>query len=102
MIERYLTDTPQLILVLVVIDAFVGPTEHDHDMLELLHSLGKRVIIIVNKIDKLKPPAVTKLMHMLSTEYTDATFIHTPVQTDKHRGQILEAIDLAIRAEKNL
>lgn len=102
MIERYLTDTPQLILVLVIIDAFVGPTEHDHDMLELLNSLGKRVIIIVNKIDKLKPPEVTKLMHTLSTSYTDATFIPHSVQTDKHRGQILEAIDLTIRAEKNV
>ena len=100
MIERYLTDTPQLALVLVVIDAFVGPTDLDHDMLELLHSLGRPVIIVVNKIDKLSKSESVLLMQKLSAEYVDAKFIPHSVETDKHRGEILESIDVAIRAAR--
>lgn len=98
MISGYLTSTPQLKVVLVVIDAYVGPTDLDQEMFQLLHTLGKRVIIIVNKIDKLSRSEATSLLKKLSSEYADMTFIPHSVETDKHRGAILEAIEVVIRA----
>lgn len=100
MISTYLENTPQLTLVLVVIDAYVGPTDLDQEMLQSLHSLGKRVIIIVNKIDKLSKGEAASLLQKLSSEYADATFIPHSVETDKHRGAILEAIEVALRKAK--
>lgn len=100
MIADYLTNTPQLQVVCVVIDAYVGPTELDHEMFQLLHSLGKRMIIIVNKIDKLSKGEAASLILKLSAEYADAQFIPHSIETDKHRGAILEAIEVALRATK--
>jgi GTP-binding protein len=46
------TDIKQHTVVLIV-DAKVGPTIDDLDMLELFESLGKDIVVVANKIDKL-------------------------------------------------
>jgi GTP-binding protein len=40
--------------VIVIIDAKVGPTDIDRDVLQTLHERGKDTVVVVNKIDKLK------------------------------------------------
>jgi GTP-binding protein EngB required for normal cell division len=39
----------------IVIDARTGPTELDLKMLEMLSKNEKNILIVVNKVDKLKP-----------------------------------------------
>ena len=41
-------------LIVFIIDASVGPTENDLDMLHRLRANGKNIVIVANKIDKLK------------------------------------------------
>jgi GTP-binding protein len=53
-IEEYLTYQKQDQKVVVIIDAKVGPTAEDLDMIEMLESFGKDIVIAINKIDKLK------------------------------------------------
>ncbi len=56
LIEWYLTypDLTQRQLVVLIIDAKVGVTELDRQMLTLLMELEKKVVVVANKIDKLK------------------------------------------------
>lgn len=62
LIEWYLTypDLEHKQLIVLIIDAKVGLTELDEQMLILLNELGKRVVVLANKIDKLKKNDVKK------------------------------------------
>ncbi len=40
--------------VVLIIDAYVGPTDTDLEMLQMLEAAGKPIVIIANKVDKLK------------------------------------------------
>ena len=62
MIEWYLTypDLEDKQLIVLIIDAKVGATDLDRQMLTLLKDLEKKVIVIANKIDKLKKNDVKK------------------------------------------
>lgn len=42
--------------VVLIIDAKVGPTEDDMDMLYALEKENKEIVIVANKIDKIKKP----------------------------------------------
>ncbi len=56
LIEWYLTypDLTEKQLIVLIIDAKVGVTELDRQMLNLLMELEKRVVVVANKIDKVK------------------------------------------------
>lgn len=62
LIKWYLTysDLEDKQLIVLIIDAKVGLTENDEQMLVLLRDLDKRVVVIANKIDKLKKNDVKK------------------------------------------
>ncbi len=54
-IDWYFFNSPYVQkLTVLIIDAEVGPTDNDFDMLHLLESRAKNVLIVANKIDKLK------------------------------------------------
>jgi len=55
MIEGYLTGRPSLRMIFVLIDAEVGPTKLDLQMIEWLRYQGLPRSIIATKIDKVKP-----------------------------------------------
>lgn len=93
LIPEYISNTPQLRLVLVVIDCVVGPTNLDIETFEFLHSRSIPMIIIVNKIDKLSNNKKINLMRELAKTYEFARFIPHSVNTNENRGEILLAID---------
>jgi len=41
-------------LIIFIIDANIGPSEKDLEMLRALESHGKKIVVIANKIDKIK------------------------------------------------
>lgn len=43
--------------VVLIIDAFIGPTDNDIEMYRMLREHGKDVIVVANKIDKIKKSA---------------------------------------------
>lgn len=55
MIESYLTGRRTLRMVYVLVDAEVGPTKLDHQMLEWLHSVDLPYRIVATKCDQVKP-----------------------------------------------
>ncbi len=40
--------------VLLIIDAKIGPTDHDMEVLSFLEDIEKEIIIVANKVDKIK------------------------------------------------
>ena len=54
MIERYLLERPQLAMVVVLVDAEVGPTKLDAQMLEWVRSHGVPHQVVATKHDKVK------------------------------------------------
>jgi GTP-binding protein len=47
---------------ILVLDANVGPSNNDLEMLGLLHEYQKNIVIVANKIDKIKPSEYDKRM----------------------------------------
>lgn len=53
MIELYLEKRPQLRVVVSIIDAEVGPTDEDHEMLEWLSDRSPQILVAATKIDRI-------------------------------------------------
>lgn len=70
LIEWYLTypDLTDNQLIVLIVDAKVGLTKDDQQMLVLLKRLKKHVVVLANKIDKLKKNAVEKQIALISAE----------------------------------
>jgi GTP-binding protein len=54
LIEDYLATKYEKQTIVLILDAKVGPTKDDLDILEMLESHGKNIVVAVNKIDRLK------------------------------------------------
>ena len=55
MVEGYLTGRPTLRMVFVLVDAEVGPTKLDHQMVDWLRSVDLAYRIVATKCDQVKP-----------------------------------------------
>jgi GTP-binding protein len=55
MIEGYLTGRPTLRMVFVLVDAEVGPTKLDLQMIDWLRSIGLPLRVVATKADQVKP-----------------------------------------------
>ena len=62
-------------LIVLIIDANVGPTEGDLDMLHALVAHKKNVIVIANKIDKIKKSEYVKHMRKIESSIGGHTII---------------------------
>ncbi|NBX51130.1 YihA family ribosome biogenesis GTP-binding protein [bacterium] len=98
MIETYLLETPQLKLVLLIIDARTGPTEFDQNMLAFLQLHRLPFVMVVNKMDKLKKNAATALLRDIATHFSDLPIIPHSNVAQGNRAKILQVIDEAIRS----
>ena len=54
LIYWYLFDSQHLPKVVLIIDAEVGPTRDDLGMLKMLEERGKEIVVVANKVDKIK------------------------------------------------
>lgn len=95
MLNNYLEQTEQLKLVFLIIDARLGPTDLDHEMLSYLKSNGTPVIMILNKVDKLSNSEISNLISTLQAGYPGLELIPHSSISGQGRGKILEAIQKA-------
>ncbi len=70
--------------VVLIIDAKVGLTENDTNMLRLLESENRQVIIIANKIDKLKTQELKKQLAIIEVQVGTHKLI--PYSAEKKLG----------------
>lgn len=100
MLRDYLWQAEQLRLVLLIIDARLGPTDLDRDMLGYLASGKIPVVMVVNKIDKLSNSESINLQRKLEAEYPYLPFIPHSNVTGKGRGEIWDTIEQVVREKK--
>jgi GTP-binding protein len=70
--------------VVLIIDAKVGMTESDSNMLRLLHQYGKNVVVIANKIDILKKADLKKQIQKIEKDVSFYNVI--PYSAEKKIG----------------
>lgn len=97
MIHDYLGRAPNLALVLLIVDAYVGPTELDLETLAFLRSLNRPVAIVAGKIDKLTPSKASAFVKKLAKEYPDVQVLPHSITTAKYRSDIWKAIEAAVK-----
>jgi GTP-binding protein len=92
LIHEYLFDTKQLKLIFLIIDARIGPTELDHNMMDLLAGFETPVVMILNKADKLKRSEIAQLTKTIQSEYPGLQMIPHSSLSALGRGEILQMI----------
>jgi GTP-binding protein len=70
--------------IILIIDAKVGPTKDDLEILEALESHHKDILIIANKIDKLKKSELNRQLKKIELMFAKHKVI--PFSSEKHIG----------------
>ena len=70
-------------LVVLIVDAKVGPQENDLKMAQLLQVARRRVVVVANKIDKLKPNERQKSISAITKTFPNAEAIIPYSATEK-------------------
>jgi GTP-binding protein len=68
LISWYLLDSHHNPTVVLLIDALVGPTVDDLEMLHELEKAGRQIVVVVNKVDKIKKSQYQNQMKKLSEQ----------------------------------
>lgn len=97
LIFGYLDSAKRLVLAVAIIDARVGPTALDLQMLIHLEEQRIPFIVIANKIDKLSRTERTKMFRDLEDKLPGAKILPHSAETSEGRGEILNAIQQAYR-----
>ncbi len=61
--------------VVLIIDGSIGPTKDDLEMLHSLEAHKKDIVVVANKIDKVKKSVYKKHLHLISNEIGAHTLI---------------------------
>jgi GTP-binding protein len=78
--------------VVLITDAFVGPTDSDLEMLDALLEHRKNVIILANKIDKVKKSTQLNVLTKIKKTLHGQTVIPFSAEEKKGTGDVWEEI----------
>ncbi|MDQ7814393.1 MAG: ribosome biogenesis GTP-binding protein YihA/YsxC [Patescibacteria group bacterium] len=98
LLNDYMTRAEHLKFVLVIVDARLGLSDIDREMLTFLETTSVPFAVIANKIDKLKKSEILALQREVAKdEHGIKLILHSNV-TDSGQGEIRQAIEQAIKA----
>lgn len=88
--------------VVLVIDAQVGITPFDKEMIRILEAYSHTIIIVANKADKLNQGESAKILHTIIEQapHISNIFLYS-AKTKKGRGQILDKLGGLVGAVDN-
>jgi len=99
LIEDYFRSKKKdIALVLVLIDAKVGPTESDFQMVRWLDYLGLPYAVVLTKVDKAKQSEISKTLKKLK-EFGIETVIQTSAKERRGKDKLLSLIASALKDE---
>lgn len=96
MIERYITSSPTLKLICLLVDIRHEPTENDRLMYEWIKYHGYKVLLILTKADKLKRSVLNKHIKIIETALKVADedmIVAFSSETKQGREEVYEIID---------
>ncbi|HEX8974618.1 MAG TPA: ribosome biogenesis GTP-binding protein YihA/YsxC [Patescibacteria group bacterium] len=78
--------------VVLIIDANVGPTKFDIEMMELLEEHQYEVVVVANKVDKIKSSELVKKQRSIVEKLDTENIVYFSSKTGKGRQELLGAI----------
>jgi len=96
MIERYITSSPTLKLICLLVDIRHEPTENDRLMYDWIKYHGYKVLLILTKADKLKRSVLNKHIKMIEKALKVADedmIVAFSSETKQGREEVYEIID---------
>lgn len=78
--------------VVLIIDAKIGPTKFDLEMMELLQEKEHNVVLVANKADKVKNSELVKNRRMIAEKIDCANIVYYSAQTGQGKAELLEKI----------
>ena len=102
LMENYFTTRrDNIALVLVLVDAKVGPTEQDFQMMEWLRYLGIPYAVVLTKTDKANQKDIGQTLKRLK-EFGVAEVVQSSSKDRKGKQQLLKVINQHLREESKL
>ncbi len=93
MIIEYLTrKDSKAHTVAVVLDAKVGITDFDRDVLEILWDNHHHAVLVVNKVDKLNQKELSASMNAIKKEFPEIEVLPYSAKLNKGAGYVLERL----------
>src|SRR5690349_12062067 len=94
LIEGYLRASPALRGIVQLLDVRHAPTDDDRQMLDFLAEVGVPTVVVLTKIDKLKPRQIPERVIALATELEidGEQLIPFSAETGEGRDELAEAI----------
>ncbi|MEO2153662.1 MAG: ribosome biogenesis GTP-binding protein YihA/YsxC [Aquificota bacterium] len=96
--DYFTTRRDNIALVLVLVDAKVGPTEQDFQMMEWLRYLGIPYAVVLTKTDKANQKDIGQTLKKLR-EFGVAEVVQTSSKDRKGKQQLLKVINQHLREE---
>jgi GTP-binding protein len=78
--------------VVMIIDGNVGPTKFDLEMMELLQENNYNIIVVANKMDKVKNSELAKKKKAIIEKLDTENVIYFSSKTKKGKAELLEKI----------
>lgn len=78
--------------VVLIIDAEIGPKESDIELINMIQQYGLNLIIVANKIDKIKQSDMAVKMNKLKEVFGDTKILLFSAKTKKGREELLHEI----------
>lgn len=78
--------------VVLIIDGNVGPTKFDMEMMELLAENQHNVIVVANKMDKVKASELVKKQRAIIEKLDTENIVYCSTKTGKGKEELLETI----------
>lgn len=88
----YLTDAPRPTWTVLIIDAKVGPTRLDYEMLDVMRSNGHHVIVVANKVDKVSVTARAQLEEDLRSALCVDEIVMYSARTDEGKNKLFQRL----------
>jgi GTP-binding protein len=78
--------------VVLIIDANVGPTKFDLEMMELLMENRHEVVVVANKIDKVKQSEIVKKKRAIIEKLDTENIVYFSIKTKQGKEELLEKL----------
>lgn len=91
-IHGYLFESTYKQKIFIIIDASVGPKEIDLEMLKLLEKNKKNVVVVANKVDKIKPSLYKKQFEYIQEKISSYLIIPYSAKKGIGRKELLSEI----------